>query len=67
MNKPERVVFRFPRLDYVSPVPIRREWERKNNKELQAIERYVDPVKDEIVLVYEVIDPEPPSQPQGSS
>ncbi len=57
MNEQRVVFFRFRRADYFTPVPTRRKWETATGKELQAIARYIDYVTDELVLVYEVIEP----------
>lgn len=49
------VIFRFPRAEFFSPVPARREWENANGRRLQAINRYVDEDRDEIVCIYEAL------------
>jgi hypothetical protein len=49
------VTFRFPRKEFFSPTPARREWEAANGRRLQAIDRQVDIEHDEIVCVYRVM------------
>src|SRR5882672_733211 len=49
------VTFRFSRAGFFSSAPACRQWEEENGRQLQAIHRYVDHVRDEVVMSYEVI------------